>query len=170
MNKMENELKVDVIVKVKDMFRFLLYHNYARLSGIIGLLFGLVCFVLSITSYDKTTPQLTLALLFIGFVFVVLQPFILYNKAKAQVKRNKALQGTLTYVFNEDGIEVCKDEEKAKVSWDNIYKIVGLKNIIIIYTNPVHANVIPKDELGENAKKIMEYARQNLSKYQVKGK
>lgn len=167
---MEKQLKVDVTITVNDMFRFLLFHNYCRLSGIIGFVFGLACFVLGIIRYDATNTKFSVALLFIGFVFVVLQPAILYSKAKAQVKGNKALQGTLTYIFYEQGIDVCKEEQKATVLWSDIYKVVGLKTIILIYTNPVHANVISKRQLGDDAKHIMEYAREHLSRHQVKGK
>lgn len=167
---MKKEIKIEAEVTAKDMFEFLLYHNYCRFSGLLSIVFSCACFILAIVTYGEVKITGTVALVVIGCLFSFYQPFALYQKAKRQVRKNVTLRERLTYVFDEDKITIKLNDTDAVLDWTDVTKVVGLKHIILIYNGPVRANVIPRRGIEKEAIQILDIARGKKSRYFVKGK
>ncbi|MFQ9510123.1 MAG: YcxB family protein [Lachnospiraceae bacterium] len=167
---MKKEIQIEAEVTANDMFRFLLYHNYCRFSGLLSIVFSCACFILAIVTLGEVKITGTVALLVIGGLFSFYQPFALYQKAKKQVRKNASLRERLTYVFDEDKITIKLQDTEAVLGWDDVTKVVGLRKNILIYNGPVRANVIPRKGIEEEARQILELARSKKSPYFVKGR
>lgn len=165
----KREINVTASVKKKDLFYFLLYHNYARFIGVIGFLFSTACLVGAIISFGKVELYSTLLLLLIGAMFTIYQPIALYRKAVKQAK-HPVMQKPMDYSFGEEGMSVSQDDNCAAVSWDELWKIVARKKAIYIFTDPVRANIIPRVNNEKEITMILELARTKMPASHVKGK
>lgn len=153
------EVKASVQLSTKQLYEFLMRHTYYSFAGVIGLLLSIGGFVgFFILLPNKQISAMYLGTLFgIGLLFTVIQPIIVYRNARKQSKVYK--EYPLYYTFSERGIEVEQDDAKGSNEWDNIFKIVSTKRLIIIYTSSVHAYVIPRETLKDNIEEFKEIVK-----------
>ncbi len=156
-------------VTKSDLYCFLLYHNYARLVGIIGFLFSTACLIGAVITFGKVELYSTLLLLLVGSMFTIYQPIALYRKAVKQAK-NPVMQKPMVYGFGKEGMVVSQDDNYAAVSWDELWKIIARKNAIYIFMDPVRANIIPRAGKEEQISGILKLARTRMPASHVKGK
>lgn len=164
------EVKVKVQLTTKEMFEFLMRHTYFSISGIIGLLLSLAAFAGFF--YALTVPGVSnmylVALLLIGLLFTVIQPWMIYSKAKSQVKRSEAINKPLEYTINKSGIDIKQDNQTASGNWDSIYKICSTKNLIMLYTGRMHAYILPKKDIGEQMEDLRTIVKENCTAGYIK--
>lgn len=147
---------MEVIVKAKltkkELFNYMLRHNYSTFGGIVGALLGigaLILFLANITN-DEMNFKYKIALLFVFALAFIVQPVMLYIKAANQAKRNEAINKPLEFLFNEDGITISVEQDSVTHGYDAVTKVVSTKLSIIIYVSRYNAFLIPKKDLGEN--------------------
>ena len=160
----ENRVSFSVQMTVKELYRFIMYHAYHKFSGILGLLLAVAAFIILITAQGQLSEQTRAVLILVAVWFVILDPVILYSRARGQVKRNKAYKQPLHYTVSEMGITISQDEQQQTVEWGQFYKIVETKQQFLVYSTPVYAFIFPKSELGEACseafrKQVLEYTR-----------
>ena len=80
------------------------------------------------------------------------------------------LSNTLHYMVNEDGFTVTQGEANGVLAWKQIYKMVATKKLVLVYSNRIHAYVIPREQLGEYYVPLAKLARTKLPKYRFKMK
>lgn len=168
-NLAKKEINVTVLVGKKDLFYFLLYHNYARFIGVIGFLFSAACLVGAVISFGKVELYSTLLLLLIGTMFTIYQPIALYRKAVKQAN-HPVMQKPMNYSFGEEGMGVSQDDNCAAVSWEELWKIIARKHAIYIFTDPIRANIIPRTGNEKEVAMILELAKTKMPASRVKGK
>lgn len=152
-----NEIKATVKVKASDMFWFLMHYSYASLAGIISFLFSIGSIVLLFYMWGELAPAYLLILAVLGLLFTVINPAMLYKKAKKQVATSPALKEPINYVFSENGIHMEMGEEKVDLKWTDIHKVRKVCGRYLFYFNHIRANVVPAASLeGENAAKTLE--------------
>ena len=154
------EIKLKIQLTVKELFDFLISHTYSSFSGYIGVILSICALVGFAYSFDNPTMNIAykFVLLLTGLLFTVIQPVMLYSKAKNQVKQNEAINKPLEYTITYSGLRVACDGEWADYNWDQIMKITSTKTNVIVYTSRVRAFVLPKRELEpclEDFKKIV---------------
>ena len=91
--------------------------------------------------------------------------WVLWSKAKAQVRKNKSINATLHYTINDDGIIVSQGEQEAKVKWYQIRKTVVVKNAIYIYMSPVRAFIFTKNQCGEDFSDLVNNIQKKVEQY-----
>lgn len=163
------EISVDSKISKKELFRFLMYHNYWRLIGILGLLFSVSCLTGAVLTFGRVKIGSTVLLLLLGALFTVYQPLMLYRKAVVQ-SRHPVFAKAAHYVMDDSGITVSQDGDSAAITWEEMWKVVGRKREIYLFVDPVRANIISRSQAGEKAGTIMEMARRYMGPSQVKGK
>jgi hypothetical protein len=174
MDNSENSKKISFSVQmtVKELYRFIMYHAYHKFSGILGLLLSAAAFVVLLTSFSDLTEQTRAVLILVAVWFVILDPVILYSRARGQVKRNKAYREPLQYDVTPEGITISQGEQEQTVDWKSLVKIVETKNQFLVYSNPMYAFVFPKTELGEDNSEAFKLAVKEYTKdtrVQLKG-
>lgn len=154
------EIKLKIQLTVKELFNFLISHTYSSFSGYVGVILS-ICAMIGFF-YSVNNPNMNIAykfvLLLTGLMFMVIQPLMLYSKAKSQVKKNEAINKPLEYTITYSGIRVACDGEYADYQWEQVMKISSTKVNVLIYMNKIRAFVIPKRELEpymEEFKKIV---------------
>lgn len=163
------DIQVEIQISKKELFRFLLYHNYCRIIGIVGLIFSVACLVGAVFTFGNVKITSTLLLLLLAALFTVYQPLMLYRKAVVQ-SRHPVLKKAAHYLFDETGITVSQGENHAFIAWNEVWKVVERKREIYIFVDPVRANIISKNQAGKQAAQIMKAAKEHMDASRVKGR
>ena len=142
------------------MYDFLMSHTYSTFSGYTGVILSLCALIGFFYSFDNEQMNIAykFVLLLTGLLFTVIQPMMLYKRAKQQVKQNESINKPLEYNISYAGIKVACGDESAEYDWNQIMKITSTKKSILIYTSRIHAFVLPKREVAphmEDLKKIV---------------
>ena len=159
------EIDIDVDLDTNDLYSFMLRHTYSGISGIFGVIISLGSLVICALKYKELDRTAIAALIIIGLIFTVIQPVMLYSKAKTQVKRNKNINAKLHYKLAEEGITVTQGEQTAQVKWYQIRKKVVTANAVYLYMSPVRAFIFPKKQCGGVFGEMVLMVEKQMEKY-----
>ena len=159
------EMKIEFKPYLKLMY-VLTYRKPAAivisLIGFFSLLFG----ILSFTGLSPFFPSDYVQLGF-GFMLVVVYPFIIYTTAKRNFASQARIQERITYEFTDNTIKITGESFNSELTWEKTYKVLELKDWILIYQNRLVANIIPKEAFGD---KLDEFKSLVRSKSSIKQK
>ena len=156
----EKEVKVEINLRAKDLYSFLMRHTYTSFSGLFGVVISLFCLVLIITNYNKYDTMHIVALSIV-VLYSVLQPAMLYVKAHKQAKNNGNISAALEYTCNDDGIRIRQGEQQVQVMWIEIRKVVQTAKRIYVYMSPVRAFIFPESQCGGQYEALKAIIRNN---------
>lgn len=162
------EAKVEVKMTPKIMYDFMMYHTYRSFSGIFGIILGIAAFVMFGITLGKTELSYSMVYCLFGVWFIVYLPVSLYTKSKRQVEKSEVFKNPVTYILNDEGIEIVQGEEKAQCGWDNILKVCRSKKNVLIYSGKRNAFVLPKEAIGEQYDTLVTLVQKNMPKKKVK--
>lgn len=91
----------------------------------------------------------------VALMFTVINPLSLAFKTFKQLKTSPSYKQPLVYTFGDDGIGVSQGEEHMDLEWKGVYRLLMTKYMLAVYTNRMHAFVIPLDQLGDDKGKIL---------------
>lgn len=166
------EIRFSVKMNVKTMYRFLMYHGYVGISGIINLIISGGALALLIAGVGETTAS-KVALVVVAALFTVINPLYLYYKAAKQVKLTPMFAQPLSYQINDGGLIVSQGEEELAVAWDELRKVVETGKDFYIYLSLTRAYIFPKEDLagqdGALRKAIEKHTKPAVCKRKFKG-
>lgn len=162
-------IKIEVQMTVKIMYNYVLHHTYTSIGGILGMFFGIVAVAWSVPKIlGGELTQVTGAFLVLGVMFVVVNPIMLWNKSRKQVKHTPSFQQPLCYELNEEGIIVSQDGQSTTMAWDKIMKVAATNMSIIIYFSRMRAFILPKEALGEDYRNAVQMIYTHVDNKKVK--
>ena len=144
----DDKIAFSVQMTPKEIFRFMCYHVYSKLSGIFGVLLSMVACIILVVSFPELTDQSRTILILIAIWFLILYPVMLYTRSSGQVKRNPIYQKPLHYVIERSGITISQEENEQMVSWEQITTVVETKYQYLFYSSRIHAFIFPKEMIG----------------------
>lgn len=139
------EIEVDVKLDSGSLNRFLIYHNYMRVSGIIGLLLSVAALLALCFKWGMWTPMQRGLLVVLALLFTVLQPLMLISKGKKQLAMEE-FQIPFHYCFNDSGVVISQKDQSQSFQWKEIRRTVFRRDAIYVYMSSVSAFVIPKEQ------------------------
>ena len=166
----EKEVKISVLIKVKDMIYFLFYHNYTHLSGWIGVGISMAALIMLIITYKDNPFATNFLLIILASLFTVFQPINLCLKAAQQVKLNPMFKEHLNYTLNNEGIGISQGDDSMVISWEEVRKVIEGKNHITIYVSAVRAYILPKEYYEEQYQQVKEVIKENTGERVCKWK
>lgn len=149
------EIKINVDMKVKNMYEFLMRHAYFSKVGVASLAFSVLSFVYLCINVSKVSRGQLVLLVIASLMFTVINPIWIYVTAAKQVKLSPTFKETITYEFGENGVRVVQGDEELPVAWEEVKKVVETRNNLIIYLSKVRAFVIPREELGDHREDLV---------------
>lgn len=158
---MNKEVKIRVLVKIPEMYDFLIHHAYRGVAGIAGTLTSIIALILLVVGYGESRSQ-SILLLLVGLLFTVINPIQLYFKAVKQVKLSKMFQEPIEYSLNQEGIKVSQGAESMQAPWNEVKKVIETKQSFIIYMSRVGAYLLTKQSLNEEYHKVKDILTDNL--------
>ena len=155
------QLKFQVKMKVKDMYRFLLYHTYSHVSGWFGVVLSLIAIYMLVTQYDTLDDMGKMILFVIGLLFTVVNPLMLLSKAQQQIAGNPVYRKPLCYMLDDTGIQISQDDQEQSMSWEQVIAVKRFWGEVMVYTSKKHAFVFPVSQMGEDASRIIDYIEEH---------
>ena len=155
----------DVKLTTNELYAFLMQHTYRNIGGILGLIISIGSLILCACRYKYFDRTTIMALIIIGMLFTVVQPIMLYSKARTQVKRNESINEKLHYSVSEDGITVSQGEQEGKVKWYEVRKKIISKNAMYIYMSPVRAFIFTRGQCEEQYDRLVDMVNDMVEKY-----
>lgn len=163
-------IEFDITLTSKDMYRFNMYQMYSGFHGWFSVIVSILIFVVAGTTYGELEVTYTVLYVAFGIIFLLYLPVSLYLRSKHSLAASEVLRNSLHYAVGEDGFTVSQGEESAQLPWAQIYKMVGTKNNVLVYSNRTNAYVIPREQLGAAYQPLADLAVRKLEKYRVKMK
>ena len=158
---MKTEFSVNITKK--DLFAFLMSNTYKKFTGVMWIVFSIVCVGIAIYTWGDVKIWNSIILIFAASFYTIINPILLYSKAKRQIKNNDYFNNTLMYAIDEKGIEVVQGEDKVSVKWDEIWKAVKCGSIVAVYITTIRAFILPIRCMGDKYNDFVDLARQGLS-------
>jgi len=153
-------IEIDVMLDEKSLNRFLIYHNYARVSGVIGVIISVAALVGLIWKWGMWSVDQRIILVLLSLLFTVFQPLMLMGRGRKQLKMEE-FQTPFHYVFDEEGVTISQKEQSQKVTWNEIRKIKYGKDAIYVYTSTVSAFVVPQSQCDGKFDELVALMKEN---------
>ena len=121
------------------LFSYVMNTNYRSMSGILGLVLSFGAIVMLVIGWNTTSGRQKAIFIIVALMFTVINPLSLAFKTFKQLKT----------------IGVSQGEEHMDLEWKGVYRLLMTKYMLAVYTNRMHAFVIPLDQLGDDKGKIL---------------
>lgn len=161
-------VKIEVKMLPKYMFDFMVYHQYTHLSGILGVIVGVIALGLGISTLTSGDAQASMPMFLIAVLFLIVTPVTTKNRAKMQVEKSEMFKKAIEYEFTEDGVYVRQDELEALNKWDEFSKAISTQKSIVLYITRVRAIIFPKECMGDKSEEVVKMIRTHMPPSKVK--
>jgi hypothetical protein len=143
------EIKLDFKRYLRLMFSLTYRKPLIIFLTIIGLMMfiGSILYFLGLNVPFDRPPYFQIIL---GFIIVGIIPFSIYRSTRKNFSSEGRLQEKTIYEFTDDRIKITGETFSLEMTWTKVYKIIELKEWILIYHNKLVANIIPKESFGED--------------------
>ena len=157
-------MKFHTQLKANDIFKFSLAYTYSGLQLILTIAMVAVGVYMCVTGMGAADGQSNMIFGIVLIVlFVVVNPMMLYVKAKKQAIENPVYKMKTYYTLNEDGIFVELGEDSATIEWARVLKISHVMGLNILYTGRKQAFVFPDYAIGEDKDKMLSYMKEHMT-------
>ncbi|MDR2889282.1 MAG: YcxB family protein [Lachnospiraceae bacterium] len=154
-------MEFDVKITPGILYDYMLHHTYTGATGLVGNCMGALMVVLFFYNGN------VLALIG-GLVVLAYTPWSLFLKSRQQMLRTPAFKNPIHYVLGDEGIQISQGEDQVEVAWDMLYKAVGTRKSIVIYTSKVNACIFPRKDLGGQTTEAIAIISANMPPAKVK--
>ena len=150
-------VQVTVKTKTMDLFRFMVFHAYSSLSGIITMLFGLGSLVmLPITYFVWKDTVVSIILFMVVLIYVIITPLNMLSQSKRQVISNPVFKNPITYHISEEIFEVQQYTGTVRLYWNQLYRIKKTPFDYLFYVNDQQAFIVPQKSMQDDEKKTLD--------------
>ncbi|MDD6306068.1 MAG: YcxB family protein [Clostridiales bacterium] len=163
-------IEFDITLTPKDMYRFNMYQTYTGFQGWFSVIISVFLFVVAGLTFGEVTGTRTLLYVLLGILFLIYMPVTLYLRSKHNIAVSEVLKHPLHFTVGEKGFTVSQKEESAELPWEQIYKMVGTKSNVLVYSSRINAYIIPRAQLGDKYADLAELGKEKLPKYRIKMK
>lgn len=129
-----------------DLWQLSMYYTYGSLVGMCNAIFTVAMIILTVKQWNQAEVLLRLFLLLGCGLFLVIQPLIVYFRAKRQAA---GITMDTELSVDESGIQVKAGEQLSRLSWSKVKKISKKPTMIILFANTTHGFVLTNQVLGE---------------------
>lgn len=156
-------IRFRVHMTANDLWRFSMYHANKGYLGIFNVIFTLAAlFLLCFMGAQMLLPQRFL-LVVCALMFTVWQPMLLWTKARKQAS-GKGMREPIDMIFSDGGIRVEQGGESQELGWDGVRKVKRIPGEIIIYTDRIHAYLLPEAAVGGQREELVKLLHEKLPK------
>lgn len=156
-------IELDVRLDKKLLNSFLLYHNYVRPAGILGIIISIAAVIVLCVRWSYWTTTQRGILIVLALLFTVFQPMMLLWKGKKQLSMEE-FQQPFHYVFDDKGVEISQNDQKQEFSWEDIRKITYRANAAYVYMSTVSAFVIPASQCEGRFPELVSMMKEHMKK------
>ncbi len=159
----EKEIRFCIRIAVRDLWRFSMYHANKGYLGFFNVLFTLAALFLLFFQGEQMNLTQRFLLVVCALLFTVWQPMLLWIKAGRQAAQ-KGMKEPVNMIFSDGGIRVEQGEESLELAWEDVRRVKRIPGELIIYTDRIHAYLLPDASVGDRREELAELLRAKLPK------
>ena len=150
-------ISFEICTGVRELYQFLFNYSYTTAAGIVGLLISLGAGFWLITHLTTLSSNGIVFYLLVFLLYTVVNPLMLWIKARNQVKNNDNISKPIHYDLSDSGIVICSDEQQMQIEWKSVVKVKEFGNLFVVYVSKLNAFIWCKDQIGNESqvKKIL---------------
>lgn len=164
------KIEFNIKLSAKNLYLFNMYQAYKGLQGILSLVLPIMIFVYTGLQWGEASVGSCILNIVIAILFLLYIPVTLWLRANKVVKNDPVLSKELHFEFSEENIRVSQGEENVEFEWDNVYRMVTIGGLLLIYTNRINAYVIEKKQMEDKYADLKALATSKLMKHRIKMK
>ena len=160
-HKMKNIKNSAIVIKViprtKDIFLYKLSDTFLNRKGLVRILISAAFFVAAYVCKGRSKEFVPLLLVLLGLLNPVVTPIWHYLSSD---KLARTLPSNLIS-FCGSRISINDGKKRLEIEWEDLYKILMSKRLLLLFIAPRTAFIIPKDQMGKDKGRIETLVREN---------
>lgn len=113
-----------------DLWKLSMYGIYSSMIGVVNIIFTAAMFSLIFRFWAEINSIYKIILLLGISLFTVIQPIIIYHRAKRQIR---IVPSNMVIIFEDSGIHIKTSEKSSKINWNKVKKAIRKRSMIIIF-------------------------------------
>lgn len=151
----------------RELWLFSLHHSYKGLMGIFNVLFTLAALYVLIVNWVGMSAGHKALMFLCVLMFTVIQPSMLYLKAKKQAQI-PAIKEPMELTFSKEKVEIFQAGQNGEFAWDQIGRVESGPSMLVFYMDRIHAYLVPKSVMGDQEAEFRALIRECLPKVRCK--
>lgn len=154
---MEFRFKNDT--KPIDMWLLSMSHTYHSMVGVCNMIFTGAVIAATVKLWGRLNDFLELLFVLGCLLFTVIQPTLVYLRARAQVA---GIPKDMELLFDEKGLHVTVGEQKESIPWKKITGITKERNMLIIRSDARHGYMLTNRAMGRQKNAFLDFLEQKM--------
>ncbi|WP_313126947.1 YcxB family protein [Proteiniclasticum ruminis] len=147
--------------RAKDLWKISMYNIYHSMAGMVNVIFTIAMILLSIRYFTQVDMILKILLLLGLSIFTVVQPVLIYLRAKKQVE---GLPEGMKIALDDKGIHVEKSGQRSILRWSKVQGIKRYPFLLIIFASGGQGYILSNDTLGKEKETLYSFVKSHLGK------
>lgn len=166
-------LEFDVKMTTKDLYKYNMRNAYTSMQGILSIICSALVVFVFIWKFDSLTLLYKALFVVLAIAFLAYIPISLYIRSKQIVATTDVFKEPLTFIFEDEAINlkspVATEDDETILPWEDIYRVVRTKSLILIYTNRVSAYIIPREQIADKEEEIITTLKDKVDSFKLRG-
>ena len=137
-----------------DIWQLSMYSIYGSIVGVCNIIFTVMMLLLT-TKFWVDVNNLLRVLLIIGIcLFTVIQPLVVYTRAKRQASR---ISDDMEIGFDDNGISIKTKKQSSELTWNEVKGVIKKPTMIVIFSTNQHGFILNNRSLGNQREAFYDY-------------
>lgn len=137
-----------------DLWQLSMYSTYGSMVGGCNIIFTVAMLLVSVKFWGDVNIFMKILMLIVICLFTVIQPTVVYMRAKKQVR---AVKHDMEIGFDDNGIHVKTENQSSDLKWNTIKGASKKPTMIVIFSTTKHGFVLRNKVLGKQKKAFYDY-------------
>ncbi len=157
---MEEKIRLKITMTEKNIKDYVYGQTIKSMRGVAFFALGVIAIVILVMTWSDQNVFTKVCLIGIAAIYLVVQPLMTMLKANTLSKRQE-LFVPIDYEIDEEEVAVTQGEEHIVYRWEDGFRFVVKKNLLLMYVSRINAYILPKDQLGDAYTQILTLAKKH---------
>lgn len=154
------EFRFENKITAMDYWKMSMWHMYHSMIGVCNIIVTAALIALTVRFWNSQV-NLRAVFVFICIFFPVIQPVVMYRRAKQQVN---ALPKDMVMEINKGGIYVIVAQQKMHIPWNQVRGIMKEYGMIIIAVDAGRGYMLTDRALGTQKEAFLEFVETKVKR------
>ncbi|MBS4535635.1 YcxB family protein [Clostridium sp. D2Q-14] len=144
-----------------DLWKLSMYYTYGSIVGVCNIIFTVAMIILTGNFWGDVNIFLKILLIMGSCLFTVIQPIIVYMRAKKQIAK---VSQDMEIGFDDNGIHVKSKNQSSDLKWKSIKGAYKKPSMIVIYSTAKRGFILTNKVLGKQKEEFYDYVISKIKK------
>lgn len=144
-----------------DLWQLSMYSIYSSMVGVCNIIFTVAMLLLTVKYWGEVSIFLKILLIIGICLFTVIQPTMVYMRAKKQVA---TAPREMEIGFDDYGIHVKTQSKSSDLKWNKIKGVSKKPSMIVIFSTGQHGFILTNKVLGKQKEAFYDYVLSKIQK------